>query len=109
MSELQQECEMYERGIKKKRKVTKSEENPNGMLIMPEMGGKIVLSALQKGKGHMNHLRAEIEERGIQLDCLSDRNLDVVGTSSQLGPISNPRRFLDSPAQTTQDNVLDFL
>ena len=65
-SELQQECEMYERGIKKKRKVTKSEENPNGMLITPEMGGKIVLSVLQKGKGHMNQLRAEIEERGIE-------------------------------------------
>lgn len=65
-SELQQECEMYERGIKKKRKVTKSEENPNGMLITPEMGGKIVLSVLQKGKGHMDQLRAEIKERGIE-------------------------------------------
>ena len=64
-SELQQECEMYERGIKKKRKVTKSKENPNGMLITPEMGGKIVLSVLQKGKGHMPQLRAEIKERGI--------------------------------------------
>ena len=66
MSELQQECEMYERGIKKKRKVTKSEENPNGMLITPEMGGKIVLSVLQKGRGHMNQLQAEIKERGIE-------------------------------------------
>ena len=36
------------------------------MLITPETGGKIVLSVLQKGKGHMNQLRAEIEERGIE-------------------------------------------
>ena len=30
------------------------------------MGGKIVLSVLQKSKSHMNQLRAEIEERGIE-------------------------------------------
>ena len=42
------------------------EENPNGMLITPEMGGKIVLSVLQKGKGHISHVSAEIEERGIE-------------------------------------------
>ena len=53
-SKLQQECEMYERGIKNKWKVNKSEENPDGMLITSEMGGKIVLSVLQNGKGHRN-------------------------------------------------------
>ena len=57
---------MYKRGIKKKRTVTKSEDNPNGMLITPEMGGKIVLSVLQKGKGHINHVSAEIAERGVE-------------------------------------------
>ena len=45
--------------INKKRKVTKLEETP-GMLITPEMGGKIVLSVLQKDKDHMNQLRAEM-------------------------------------------------
>ena len=64
--ELQQEIDKYEQGIKKKRTITKSEENPNGMLITPEMGGKIVLSVLQKGKGHISHVSAEIEERGIE-------------------------------------------
>ena len=44
-----------------------SEENPNGMLITPEMGGKIVLIALQKGKGHIDHVRAELEEREVEL------------------------------------------
>ena len=57
---------MCEQGIKKKRNVTKSEENPNGMLITPEMGGNIVLSVFQKGKGHMNQLRAEIKEHRIE-------------------------------------------
>ena len=36
------------------------------MLITPEMGGKIVLSVSQKGKGHISHVSAEIEERGIE-------------------------------------------
>ena len=31
------------------------------------MGGKIVLSALQKGKGHIDHVRAELEERQVEL------------------------------------------
>ena len=64
--ETQQQIEMYERGAKKKRNVTKSEENPNGMTITPEMGGKIVLSVLQKGKGHADHVHAEIQQRGIE-------------------------------------------
>ena len=37
------------------------------MLITPEMGGKIVLIALQKGKGHTDHVRAELEERRVEL------------------------------------------
>ena len=64
--ELQQQIDMYERGVKKKRNITKSEENPNGMVITPEMGGKLVLSVLQKGKGHISHVRAEIAERGVE-------------------------------------------
>ena len=64
--ELQQEIDKYEQGIKKKRTIAKSEENPNDMLITPEMSGKIVLSVLQKGKGRISHISAEIEECGIQ-------------------------------------------
>ena len=64
--ELQQEIDKYKRGIKKKRSITKSEDNPNGMLITPEVGGKIVLSVLQKGKGHISHVSAELEEHGIE-------------------------------------------
>ena len=64
--ELQNQIAMYERGSKKERNVTRSEENPNGMLITPEMGGKIVLSVLQKGKGHIDHVKAELEERGVE-------------------------------------------
>ena len=63
--ELQQEIDKYERGIKKKDN-HQSEENPNGMLTTTEMGGKIVLSVLQKGKGRISHVGAEIEERGIE-------------------------------------------
>ena len=64
--ELKQMIATYERGVIKKRSITKSEDNPNGMLITPEMGGKIVFSVLQKGKGHINHVRAELAERGIE-------------------------------------------
>ena len=64
--ELQQMIATYQRGVKKKRSVTMSECNPNGMLITPEMGGKIVLSIINKGKGHINQVRAEIAERGIE-------------------------------------------
>ena len=64
--ELQQEIDKYEQGIKKKRTITKSEENPNGMLMTPEMGDKIVLNVLQKGKGDISHVSAEIEECGIE-------------------------------------------
>ena len=64
--ELQKSIEMYERGTNKTRNVTKSEENPNGMCITPEMGGKIVLSVLQKGKGHINHVDVELVDRGVK-------------------------------------------
>ena len=64
--ELQKNIDMYERGSKKKRQVTRSEENKNGMHITPEMGGKIVLSALQKGKGHITHVGAELADRGVE-------------------------------------------
>ena len=30
------------------------------------MAGKVVLSVLQKGKGHISHVSAEIEECGIE-------------------------------------------
>ena len=36
------------------------------MLITPEMGGKIVRSVLQKSKGHIDHVKAELEERGVE-------------------------------------------
>ena len=30
------------------------------------MGGKIVLSVLQKGKGHINHVDGELADRGVK-------------------------------------------
>ena len=64
--ELQQSIEMYERGTSKRRSVTKSECNPNGMHITPQMGGKIVLSVLQKGRGHISHVKSELDDRGVE-------------------------------------------
>ena len=58
---------MYEQGIKRKRNATKSEENSNRMLVTPEMCGNIVLSVLQKGKSHIDYVRVEMGERGIEL------------------------------------------
>ena len=64
--ELEEQVKMYERGIRKRRVVTTSEDNPNGMLITPEMGGKIVVSVLQKGKGHIAHVNAELSKREVE-------------------------------------------
>ena len=52
--------------VKKKRTITKSEDNPNGMMITPEMGNNIVLSVLQKCKSHISHVSAEISEHGLE-------------------------------------------
>ena len=68
--ELQQQIEMSERGIKKKRGVMKSEENPNGVVITPEMGGSILMSVLLKGKGHADHFHAELQQRRIETPML---------------------------------------
>ena len=57
---------MYEQGIKRKRSVTKSEKNPNGILVTPEMDRKIVLRVLQKGKGRIDHVCVEMDERRIE-------------------------------------------
>ena len=46
--------------------------------------------------------------KNLQLDCPSVTHWDVVGTPSQLGRISNLRPFLDSSAQITLGEVLDF-
>ena len=64
--ELEEQVKMYERGINKKRTVTRSEDNPNGMLISPEMGGKIVVSILHKGKGHIEYVDAELSECRVE-------------------------------------------
>ena len=44
----------------------------------------------------------------LQLDCLSVKSWDLVGTSSNIGPISNPRTFLDYSVQTTRCMLIDF-
>ena len=64
--ELKQQIEMYKKGTKKKRRAIKADNNPNGIHITAEMGGKIVLGILHKGKGHDVHVHAEIEDRGIE-------------------------------------------
>ena len=64
--ELKQQIEMYKKGIQKKRRAIKADNNPNGIHITAEMGGKIVLGILHKGKGHDVHVHAEIEARGIE-------------------------------------------
>ena len=46
--------------------MTTSEDNPNGMLITTEMGGKIVVSVLLKKKDHIAHVSAELSERGVE-------------------------------------------
>ena len=64
--ELKQHIDMYDKGIKKKRRPIKADDNPNGIHVTAEMGGKITLGILHKGKGHDVHVQAEIEARGIE-------------------------------------------
>ena len=58
---LQQQTERHKCGIKKKRSVTKSKDNSNGTVVMPETGGNSLLSVLLKGKGHTDHVYAELQ------------------------------------------------
>ena len=44
----------------------------------------------------------------LQLDCQTVAHWDVVGTSSQLGPILNPRPVWDFSAKATRGMLLDF-
>ena len=71
--ELKQQIEMYEQGIKRKRNATKSRVKLKGMLVTPEMGGKIVLSVLHKGKGHIDHVCVKMDERGIEPPMLLEK------------------------------------
>ena len=36
------------------------------MVIPPDMGGKILVSILYRGKGHGEHVSAELSERGVE-------------------------------------------
>ena len=67
VDELQNQIDMYKYGSKKRRNVTKSEQNPNIMLIPPETGEKIILSIFQKGKGHIDHVLKELDVQGVKL------------------------------------------
>ena len=60
---LGQQIKMYKPEIKKRRTVTKSENNVNGLLITSEMGDNIVLSLLQKSKSHISHISSDIVKR----------------------------------------------
>ena len=57
---------MYERGIKKKRSVTKSKEILDSVVITPEVGGNILSSVLLKSKDHADHIYAELQQCGIE-------------------------------------------
>ena len=63
--ELQSMLDSFEAGVEKKRRVTAKEHNPTGIDIPSAMGGDIPFVKITKGKGHGEHVRAEIEERGI--------------------------------------------
>ena len=60
---------MYEKGMKKQRKITASESNTNtdGICVTAQMSGKILLSILNHIKGGYDvHVDAEIAEKGIK-------------------------------------------
>ena len=63
---LQWQIEMNEQGTKKKKSVTKLEENPNGTVITPEKGGIMLLVVLLNDKGHAGHVHTELQQRGIE-------------------------------------------
>ena len=46
--------------------MTKLEENSNEMPIPQEMGGKIVLSVLQKSNDHTDHVGVELVDRSTK-------------------------------------------
>ena len=65
--ELQSMLGSFEAGVEKKHRVTVKEHNPTGINVPSAMGDDIPFVKITKGKGHGEHVRAEIEERGITL------------------------------------------
>ena len=63
----------------------------------------VILGEGQRGKNNI-----ESNPAILQLDCPSVTSWDLVGTTSYIGPILNLIPFLDSSAQTTRGNELDF-
>ena len=57
----------FEAGVEKKRRVTAKEHNPTGIEVPSAMGGDIPFVKLTKNRDVKEHVKAEIEERGITL------------------------------------------
>ena len=57
----------FETGVEKKRRVTAKEHNPTGIEVPSAMGGDIPFVKLTKNRDVKEHVKAEIEERGITL------------------------------------------
>ena len=57
----------FEAGLEKKRKVTAKKHNPTGIEVPSAMGGDIPFVKITKNRNVKEHVKAEIEERGITL------------------------------------------
>ena len=67
-TELKAMMDSFDAGLEKQRRVTSKEQNPNGINVPSAMGGSIQISKITKSsRGHRDHVKAEIEERGITL------------------------------------------
>ena len=102
--ELQSMLDSFEAGVEKKRRVTAKEHNPTGIDVPSAMGGDIPFVKITKGKGHGEHVRAEIEERGITLpkpyDYMFDkewRNLKDILRRSEFSRLAEHDKVADIP------------
>jgi len=66
-TELKTMMDSFDDGLKKQRRVTAKEQNPNGITVPSAMGGDIPFSKITKSRNHGPHVEAEIKERGITL------------------------------------------
>ena len=77
--ELEKQMAEYTAAIAGERKNKAGENKPLDMHVPAAMGGAVLVSKIQRGKGHDRHVQAEFNERGLVLaKPVTDMNWDDV-------------------------------
>ena len=93
--ELEEVISVYEKGMKKQRKITASESNTGGICVTAQMSGKILLSILNRipREGTMFTLMQRLQNEGSSRPCHWTRwHGQIKRISNQSRRVQNTRR-----------------